>query len=161
MYESVLLKGGEGLIIKDPGGPYGKRWTKIKKLGTYDVVIIGYQEGSGKYREMIGAVRFGIYKNGKLVEVGKCSGMDDGDVRWITTGGVSGTPNRDGSWIIPISNDQPEGSRAWFSLNRDKLLGTVIEVKGNGLTAHGKIRHPRYVRLRPDKAPQMCNQLKE
>lgn len=161
LYESILFQGGEGLIIKDPDSPYGKCWTKMKKTATYDVIIIGYQEGNGKYKEMIGAVRFGIYKNGKLVEVGKCSGMEDGDVKWITNGGLPGTPNRDGSWITSVSDDQPEGSRAWFSLNRDKLLGTVIEVEGNGLTKNGRIRHPRFERLRPDKAPEMCINLKE
>jgi ATP-dependent DNA ligase len=163
MYEKVLLKGGEGLILKDPDDYYGSGWTKMKLTVTYDVVITGYKPGTpdGKYREMIGAVKFGIYKNGKLTEVGKCSGMDDGNVSWITDHGMPGQPNREGSWIVPISDNQPEGSRAWFTMNRDKLLGTVVEVKGNGLTAHGKIRHPRYVRLRPDKAPQMCNQLKE
>jgi ATP-dependent DNA ligase len=163
LYESILSGGGEGLVLKNPDSPYGKCWTKMKKTDTYDVVVVGYKksEPDGKFREMIGAVRFGVYENGKLVEVGRCSGMKDGNVDWVTDYGAAGSPNREGSWVVPISDDQPAGSRAWFTMNRDKLLGTVIEVEGNGLTKHGKIHHPRFVRLRPDKAPQMCQSLKE
>jgi len=163
LYESILDSGGEGLILKNPDSSYGQDWTKMKKTSTYDVVVMGYKEGerNGKFREMVGAVIFGIYKDGKLVEVGKCSGMSDGIVSWVTDNRMPGTPNREGSWIVSYFDDQPEGTRAWFTINRDKLLGTVIEVKGNGLTKHGKIRHPRFVRLRPDKAPQMCQSLKE
>jgi ATP-dependent DNA ligase len=47
---------------------------------TYDVVIMGYEEGKGKYQGLIGSIVFGLYKDGTLIECGKCSGMTD-DVR--------------------------------------------------------------------------------
>lgn len=44
-----------------------------------------------------------------------------------------------------------------FTNNKDKYLGTVIEVECNGVfEATGKLRHPRYARLRKDKDFSMC-----
>jgi ATP-dependent DNA ligase len=162
-YDEILKDGGEGLILKDPSAHYGKAWTKKKKAATYDVVVMGFKDGKprGKFRNMVGAVNFGIYKNGKLTKVGKCSGMVDGNVEWVTDHGAPGQPNRSGSWIEPYSSVQPEGSRAWFTMNKDKLLGIVVEVSGNGLTEKGAIRHPQFVRLRSDKSAETCTQLKE
>jgi ATP-dependent DNA ligase len=39
-----------------------------------------------------------------------------------------------------------------FWENRDKLLGTYIEVEVMEITKSGKWRHPRFLRLRPDKS---------
>jgi ATP-dependent DNA ligase len=39
---------------------------------------MGFTSGKGKYNTQIGAVRFGQYVNGKLVELGQASGMTDG-----------------------------------------------------------------------------------
>lgn len=158
-YKSVIESGGEGLILKIPTASYGYGWTKMKKESTYDVVITGFDWGEGKFKCMIGAVRFGIYINGQLTEIGKCSGMSDGNVGWCSDIGIP-QPNRTGSYIMALTNDQPEGSRAWFTNNRDKLIGRVIEVKGNGLTKHGAIRHPQFIRLRDDKNAEQCGPLK-
>jgi ATP-dependent DNA ligase len=160
-FDEIIRDGGEGLIFKDPRSAYGKSWTKKKNNTTYDVVVMGFKEGEGKFRSMIGAVEFGIYQKGKLVKMGQCSGMVDGDVEWVTDHGVRGQPNRDGSWIEPVTSIQPEGYRAWFTINRDKLLGVVVEVGGKGLTAAGKIRNPQFARLRPEKSAHQCTQLKE
>ena len=44
-----------------------------------------------------------------------------------------------------------------FTNNKDKYLGTVIEVECNGVfEATGKLRHPRYLRDRPDKSFDQC-----
>lgn len=76
-YNSIVSLGGEGLVLKQTNGVYGEGWTKVKKLITVDVVISGFTEGNGKYRGQVGAVKFGLFKDGSLVEVGQCSGMDD------------------------------------------------------------------------------------
>jgi hypothetical protein len=39
-----------------------------------------------------------------------------------------------------------------FWEKRDELLGTIIEVECMSLTKNGKFRHPRFIRLRPDKS---------
>lgn len=62
----------------------------------------------------------------KVIVVGECSGFDDDE-------------------------------RAWFTEHREELIGQVIEVKANEIFKDtGKLRHPRYLRLRPDKSPSEC-----
>lgn len=157
-HDGILAEpGGEGTIIKDLGAPYGKGWRKYKKEVTYDVVITGFEDGAGKFKEMIGAVIFGVYKDGELVTIGRCSGMSDGDVRWEEAPGRPGAPNRKGSYIVRENHaTQAEGTRAWFTMNRAKLVGTVIEVRCNGLTNHGKLRHPQFHRTKSDKSARQC-----
>ena len=81
-YDQVTARGGEGIMVKHLKMTYspGKRtsaWSKIKKIASYDVVIMGFTAGKGKYADVIGAIRYGYYKAGKLVEIGRSSGMTD------------------------------------------------------------------------------------
>jgi ATP-dependent DNA ligase len=90
-FNTIVANGGEGMILKNIKSPYAKDWIKIKKEATYDCVIIGFEEptkitkkSSGeesisrlyKYG-WIGAIKFGQFYSGKLIEFGSCSGMDD------------------------------------------------------------------------------------
>lgn len=151
-FDRVVDRGGEGLVIKNPYARYGRGWSKMKYETTYDVVITGYESGQGKFEKLIGALRFGAYDDdGHLVPLGKCSGMLDGNVRW-----EGGSPNRVGSYLVSEGDEQPIGTRAWFASRKYELRGMVIEVKCNGLTKHGKLRHPQFVRLRSDKNGEQC-----
>ena len=50
-----------------------------------------------------------------------------------------------------------EDTREYFTKNRYKLVGSVVEVKANELFRDsGKMRHPRYMRMRFDKEPDRC-----
>ena len=61
-----------------------------------------------------------------VLEVGECSGFD-------------------------------EEERKMFSANPKKYIGSVIEVKANEIFKDtGKLRHPRFMRLREDKSPLAC-----
>lgn len=85
LYNNVLLHGGEGAMFKRldatyvQGGRPTKNWYKAKKSATFDCVVMGFSLGKGKYNKQIGAIRFGQYHNGKLVELGQASGMTDAD----------------------------------------------------------------------------------
>ena len=61
------------------GGRPTNNWYKAKKSATFDCVVMGFSLGKGKYNTQIGAVRFGQYHNGNLVELGQASGMTDAD----------------------------------------------------------------------------------
>ena len=107
---SMWDKGMEGLIVKDLNAPYEQKRTKhflkLKPLLFRDVVIIGFQaptrEFDGKtelskweYWEgntpvtkpyakgWIGAIEFGVYKDGELVKVGEAKGISDADLEYI------------------------------------------------------------------------------
>ena len=61
-----------------------------------------------------------------VLEVGECSGFD-------------------------------EETREMFSNNPESWIGKVIEIKANEIFKDtGKLRHPRYLRLREDKSPLEC-----
>lgn len=50
-----------------------------------------------------------------------------------------------------------DDTREYFTRNRDKIVGSVVEVKANELFRDsGKMRHPRYMRMRFDKEPERC-----
>jgi bifunctional non-homologous end joining protein LigD len=68
---------GEGSVLKDMEAPYmGKRhkaWLKWKAEETHDVKVIGYKEGEGKFKGLIGAIIWQAPDG----TTGACSGMDD------------------------------------------------------------------------------------
>lgn len=77
LYESVRARGLEGLIIKDTAAPYYRRrnhaWMKIKAEESVDVPIVGFEEGTGKYEGMLGAL---VVKH-KGVHVNVGTGLSD------------------------------------------------------------------------------------
>jgi len=78
-FRALVDAGQEGMVIKNLDASYGMGWVKCKRRSDFSVVISGYQQGNGKYATTLGAVLFSVYKDGKLVEVGKCSGMTDAE----------------------------------------------------------------------------------
>lgn len=81
-FDGIVAVGGEGVMVKDLNSQYhpGLRsngWTKVKRMDSWDTVIVGFTEGKGKYEGVIGAIRYGFMENGVLKEVGKSSGMTD------------------------------------------------------------------------------------
>lgn len=162
-FEDAVARGEEGIVVKDLECPYGKGWRKLKVEKTYDVIVMGFQEGRGEFKEMVGSLEFGLYdpETQEVEYLGRCSGMAGGNFEWVTDYTEDGSvvpckPRQQGSWMRIVGEDQPEGSRAWFTLNQDSILGTVIEIGCKGLTAKGKPRHPQFKRLRPDKPATEC-----
>ena len=83
-FSRIVNAGGEGVIFKRtsalyvPGKKPADNWVKGKKKITYDVVIMGFNEGTGKNKDMFGSIKFGHYIDGKLTPCGNCSsGLDD------------------------------------------------------------------------------------
>lgn len=89
LYEKTVANGGEGVMLKDLNAPYGSGWYKVKKFITQDVIILGYTKAKKTSKKvdgtisatafskdnLIGAIIFGMYVNGQLTELGRCSGM--------------------------------------------------------------------------------------
>jgi DNA ligase 1 len=138
LYDDYTEIGGEGIILKStnshyfPGKRRAKTWYKFKEEDTYDVIIVGFQKGLGKYEGSLGAIEFGAYTpdyGAGIKYIGKCSGMTD-DMR----------------------------SEIWF--NQGAYLGKVIEIKSNGLVGSGEYgspRHPQFLRVRDDKLAINCD----
>lgn len=67
--------------------------------------------------------------------------------------------NRDEMYIMEVCECAgfDDETREYFTRNRDKMVGTVVEVKANEVFKDsGKLRHPRFMRQRFDKSPEEC-----
>jgi DNA ligase-1 len=77
----TLAAGYEGIMIKDPDAPYETKrtsaWLKIKPVITVDLVIIGMEEGTGKYAGMLGALVCEGEDAGKKIRTNVGSGITD------------------------------------------------------------------------------------
>lgn len=77
VFQKFQAEGHEGAVLKNPKSPYAYRksrdWLKMKSEDAADLVIIGYEEGTGKYEGMLGAIV--VDYNGTPVSVG--SGLTD------------------------------------------------------------------------------------
>lgn len=158
LYEKVIARGGEGIILKDVYAPYyqGERhrsWVKVKRQRTFDVVFMGIElanDTSVKKGEVLatptriagqaGAIRYGQY-----VEV------NDGP----SDGLFSSLPHWELKQLGTVSGFD-DSAREYITANADVLEGKVLEVTGQEQFKSGAIRHPRFLRWREDKAPEEC-----
>lgn len=91
IYTELVNEGCEGVILKNPMAPYvfekrpTQTWYKVKKFATIDTVVVGFQDGQGKYTGQIGAIKYGLIEDGKLKEWGQVSGMSDFERAAIST----------------------------------------------------------------------------
>jgi ATP-dependent DNA ligase len=84
VYDELVALKQEGLMLKRLESKYveGKRlnkaWYKVKDVMDADVVVSGFTEGTGKFAGLIGAIEFSAFDpDGKLIYVGRCSGITD------------------------------------------------------------------------------------
>ena len=79
MFQKLVSKGAEGIMLRAPQSPYeAKRSSfllKVKQSFDDECKIIGYKEGSGKYKGMLGAFHCQLLKNPKIEF--DISGMND------------------------------------------------------------------------------------
>jgi len=139
-YQDIIAQGGEGIILKDREATYGNGWAKVKRTSTYDVVITGFEEPTKITKKVsgeestsrfydngwIGAIVFGQWFGGKLINFGSCSGMDDALREEISR-------NRE-SYIGRVIEIEAQ----------ERIAKT------------GRFRHPRFLRFRPDKNAEDC-----
>lgn len=78
-FETLVGQGAEGIMLRAPHSPYeGKRTAhllKYKKLFDTECRIIGYKNGTGKYKNMLGAFKCELVNNKKIKF--DISGMND------------------------------------------------------------------------------------
>lgn len=133
--QACLDNGFEGGMLKKRSAPYrpGKRmkeWQKVKKMSTGDFFIIGSVDGKGRNEGKVGSLMVAY------------SG-EDGEPRYCA----------DVAGITDAFRDELTGPDGKVD---PRWLGKVIEIMGQGRTKNERIRHPHFVRLRPDKTPEDC-----
>ncbi|GAB3671481.1 non-homologous end-joining DNA ligase [Salinisphaera aquimarina] len=142
-------KGWEGIVAKRADSVYrrgrSKRWLKLKCEHGQEFVIGGFTDPQGS-RHGLGALLVGYYQNDALVYAGRVgTGFDDDELARLHR--ALAAAERQTS---PFA-DPPAGSGDglhWVTPER------VVEIGFNEWTVDGKLRHPRYLGERDDKAPQ-------
>ncbi|MDX6324706.1 MAG: bifunctional non-ous end joining protein LigD [Nocardioidaceae bacterium] len=141
-------RGWEGLVAKRADAPYraGRRspdWLKLKCVHEQELVVGGWTDPQ-RSRTGFGALLVGYYEDGKLRYAGKVgTGFDH---RMLTDLSVRFRDlHADRS---PFADPVREKGAHWL---RPELVG---QIGFSEWTRDGKLRHPRYLGLRDDKAPQ-------
>jgi bifunctional non-homologous end joining protein LigD len=148
VYAASKEQGLEGVVAKRLTSPYrpGKRstdWLKIKNVNTQEVVIGGWKPGEGRRAGVLGSLLLGIPSADGLDYVGHVgTGFNDKMLRELTH---DLTPlARDDSPFVTVSREHARDAH-WV----DPVL--VGEVGFGEWTRDGRLRHPVWRGLRPDK----------
>jgi bifunctional non-homologous end joining protein LigD len=147
LFREACRKGWEGLIAKRADSPYSETrsrdWLKFKCEQGQELVIGGYTAPNGSRTEF-GALLLGYYERGELRYAGK-----------VGTGFDQATLCELGAQLRALRRPEPafqdaspirERGVTW--VNPD----LVAEVGFSEWTAHGRLRHPRFLGLRQDKS---------
>jgi DNA ligase-1 len=114
--QDAVTAGYEGIMIKDVGAPYECRrtsfWMKWKPTITVDLNIVGFEEGTGRNKNRLGAIICEGVDNGRDIRVNVGSGLSDSDrdEYWNARADLVGrvvevqadavTQNQDGSYSL-------------------------------------------------------------
>lgn len=147
LFEEACRKGWEGLIAKRADSPYtatrSRDWLKFKCEQGQELIIGGYTVPRGSRIEL-GALLLGYYADGKLRYAGKVgTGFDEATLRDL--GARLRELRRDDSPFADVSSIRERGV-TWV----EPVL--VAQVGFSEWTRAGRLRHPRYLGLRDDKA---------
>lgn len=126
LVDKAVSMGYEGFVLKQT---QYKGWYKVKQAQTVDALVTGVVAGKGKFTNQIGALVVSLIVDNhfRSVEIANVSGMTDHERATLT--------------------------KLWKA---DKLLGKVVEVKYQEVGSKGRLRHPRFSRMRPDKPSKEC-----
>jgi len=71
--KNIEKKGGEGVVVRNPKIPYQRKRSnqilKVKSFFDKECKVIGYTNGKGKYKNLIGALKCEL-KNGIIFKIG-------------------------------------------------------------------------------------------
>jgi bifunctional non-homologous end joining protein LigD len=147
MYAEACRKGWEGLIAKRADSPYADRrsrdWLKMKCEQGQELVIGGYTAPQGSRTEF-GALLLGYFDGGALRYAGKVgTGFDHETLRDL------------GARLRALRRDEPPFADA-ASIKEPRVTWVEPELVGQigftEWTGAGRLRHPRFLGLRDDKA---------
>jgi len=147
-WEHACAEGWEGVIAKRRGSPYEHRrsphWLKMKCEASQELVVGGFTDPQGS-RQGLGALLIGYFEDGDFVFAGKIgtgfdtkllldlrARLDRLEIAKTPFTRAKGLPRLRAHWVRPE---------------------IVVQVAFIEWTVHGKLRHPRLLAVRFDKAP--------
>jgi bifunctional non-homologous end joining protein LigD len=145
LFSAACAKGWEGLVAKRAGSLYrpgrSADWRKLKCECRQEMVIGAFTAPQGS-RDNFGALLLGYWEGDDLVYAGKVgTGFSRATLRdlYKTLSGLERASS-------PFAGDAGERGARWVEPT------LVAEVAFSNWTRDGRLRHPSFVRLRPDKA---------
>lgn len=158
LFEAAQQMGLEGIVAKRRSSHYepgrrGQSWLKVKTIHEADLVIGGWNPGSGSRQDTVGALLLGAYDA-------------DGTLRYVGSVGSGFTErslaamdrqlqdlSQDSSPFAPASTAELRKSAPQ---SRWVMPTLVAQVVYREVTSAGKLRAPVFKGLRPDKPPEAC-----
>jgi bifunctional non-homologous end joining protein LigD len=147
LYAEACKKGWEGLIAKRADAPYthgrSRDWLKFKCSAEQELVIGGWTAPRGS-RVDLGALLLGHFEEGRLRYAGKVgTGFTQATLSDLS---ARLAPLRRGS--SPFSDAVREPHTTWVEPR------LVAQVGFSEWTRDGRLRHPRFLGMRDDKAAE-------
>jgi len=148
----ALVRGHEGVVVKDPTAPYdagrrGGAWLKVKPVHTFDLVVLAAEWGHGRRRGRLSNLHLGARDGDGFVMLGKTfKGLTDELLAWQT------------EQLLARAVEQDQ----WRVVVRPEL---VVEIALDGVQTSPRypggiaLRFARVLRYRPDKTPDQADTL--
>ena len=152
-FKEATSRGFEGVIAKESQSQYvpGLRtdyWIKIKQVNTTECVVVGFSAGEGARARTFGSLILAAYDDdGRLQHVGNVGGGFSND----NLGQVKRKLDKLRTTGPTIQG--PVDSPTHVSWVKPRL---VVEVAYMAVTKDGRLRFPRFKRVRGDKDPLDC-----
>jgi bifunctional non-homologous end joining protein LigD len=146
-YEQACKRKWEGIIAKRSMSPYvsgrSKDWLKFKCSMQQEFVIVGYTDPEGQ-RTGFGALLVGYYSDGQLLYAGK-----------VGTGYATQTLDSLSKQFAKLKRAAPAVKGIGLPKKNVHWLDPVMvaQIGFSEWTDDGKLRHPRFLGIRTDKAP--------
>jgi bifunctional non-homologous end joining protein LigD len=147
---ATVANGLEGVVAKRRASPYrpGRRspdWTKVKSFRTQEVVLGAWTDGRGERQHSLGALLLGIPEEGGLRYVGKVGTGFSARARADLLDDLESLATSQN----PFASALPRADAGAAHFVRPELVG---EVEFSEWTTAGRLRHPSWRGLRPDKS---------
>ena len=144
-YRDACRRGWEGVIAKRADAPYragrSRDWLKFKCVTEQELVVGGYTDPAGSRTEF-GALLVGYYERGSLRYAGKVGSGYSREVLRDLGGRLARLERADPPFA---GDDLPRRGVHWVEPR------LVAQIAFTEVTRDGRLRHPRYIGLRPDK----------
>jgi bifunctional non-homologous end joining protein LigD len=152
-FREAVGRGLEGVIAKESQSQYtpGLRtdyWIKIKQIRTTECVVVGFSEGEGARVSTFGSLILAAYDDrGALQHLGNVGGGFSDEALEHVMRRLSRLRTRKPTIEGPVDSPTPV---TWVKPS------LVVEVAYMAVTRDGRLRFPRFKRLRTDKDPIDC-----